>query len=94
MRRGPTCLTAFLAFPLAVLCGLAATHAQELAANVAATSQAETQRALLNRYCITCHNDQRLTAGLDLGAADLTWLGQGDCHELGQSICRYDRGYH
>ena len=33
------------------------------------------QRALLNQYCVTCHNERLRTAGLTLDEADLTNIG-------------------
>lgn len=87
MRRGLTSLfTAFLAIPLALLGNVEGARAQELAANAVETAAATPERALLNRYCITCHNDQRLTAGLDLGSADLTQVGEHP--ELWEKVVR------
>src|SRR5258705_8132204 len=34
-------------------------------------SPAATQRALLNRYCVTCHNEKLKTAGLMLDKVDV-----------------------
>ena len=34
------------------------------------------QRALLNRYCVTCHNERSKSAGLSLDALDLANVGQ------------------
>jgi Protein of unknown function (DUF1592)/Protein of unknown function (DUF1588)/Protein of unknown function (DUF1587)/Protein of unknown function (DUF1585)/Protein of unknown function (DUF1595)/Cytochrome C oxidase, cbb3-type, subunit III len=34
-------------------------------------AQPETQKAVLNQYCVTCHNDKLRTGGLSLEAADL-----------------------
>ncbi len=36
---------------------------------------AEDQRALLDRYCVTCHNERSLTAGLALDTADVAKAG-------------------
>ena len=36
-----------------------------------------TQRALLDRYCVTCHNARLRTAGLELDTADLADVGGG-----------------
>ena len=33
------------------------------------------QRALLNQYCVTCHNERLRTAGLALDEVDLTNIG-------------------
>ena len=35
------------------------------------------QQTFLNRYCVRCHNDRRLTAGLALNSADLSDVGGG-----------------
>ena len=39
-------------------------------------ASAVSTRALLDRYCVTCHNDRLQTAGLSLATADLTRLGE------------------
>jgi mono/diheme cytochrome c family protein len=39
------------------------------AANVAAANQGAGERALLSRYCVTCHNDRLKTAGLVIDPA-------------------------
>jgi cytochrome c5 len=36
---------------------------------------AEDQRALLDRYCVGCHNERSLTAGLALDTADVAKAG-------------------
>jgi hypothetical protein len=38
----------------------------------AAPAHAAAERALLDRYCVSCHNDQLVTAGLSLQQADIT----------------------
>src|SRR6202043_1268801 len=38
---------------------------------------ATTQRALLNRYCVTCHNEKLKTAGLMLDKMDVEHVGAG-----------------
>ncbi len=43
-------------------------NAQDTAADPSATNS----RQLLNRYCVTCHNSNLETAGLDLSSLDLT----------------------
>jgi mono/diheme cytochrome c family protein len=45
-------------------------HARE-----AAAAGADAQRALLDRYCVSCHNQKLKTAGLALDAADLSNVG-------------------
>jgi hypothetical protein len=39
-------------------------------------AQSRTERAALDRYCVTCHNDRLRTAGLSLQSADLDQLGR------------------
>ena len=49
--------------------------ARESAASRAASGAAQTtplDRALLDRYCVTCHNERLMTAGLTLDTVDLT----------------------
>jgi cytochrome c551/c552 len=41
------------------------------------SSDAEQHRALLKRYCITCHNQKRKTAGLSFDAMDLEHVAHG-----------------
>ena len=53
---------------LAVLCAGVGTGAAQ-------TPVAE-DRALLDRYCVTCHNDRTLTAGLSLENLDLAQVGE------------------
>ncbi|MXW34779.1 MAG: DUF1587 domain-containing protein, partial [Chloroflexi bacterium] len=40
-----------------------------------ATSTAAPQRALLDRYCVTCHNERLRTGGLALDALDVSRVG-------------------
>src|SRR5436190_17461992 len=40
-----------------------------------AASAAATQRALLNEYCVTCHNQNLKTGGLSLDTADVAHVG-------------------
>ena len=46
----------------------------------------EKQRALLDRYCVTCHNDRLKTANLSLQSADLTQVP--DHAELWEKVIR------
>ena len=39
-------------------------------------TQGADERALLDRYCVTCHNDRTLTAGLSLQSLDLEHVGE------------------
>ena len=59
---------------LVVSLGPAGTRAQP-AARTAAPSGA-INRALIDRYCVSCHNERLKTAGLALDRADLTNLAQ------------------
>lgn len=42
-----------------------------------ATTPAQTQRALMNRYCLACHNDTLKTAGLTLQTIDVGKVPEG-----------------
>ncbi len=42
-----------------------------------AASSASPHRALLARYCVTCHNERLQTAGLDLDTTDLASVDTG-----------------
>ena len=46
------------------------------AAQPESPADAATARALLDRYCVTCHNDRLRTAGLELDAADPAAVGE------------------
>jgi hypothetical protein len=62
----------YFVFLLVLLCALgAAVSAQTAAIDIAP------QRALLDRYCVTCHNDRLKTAGLILEKADLAHPPEG-----------------
>jgi mono/diheme cytochrome c family protein len=52
----------------------------------AAVPDAATQRALLDQYCVTCHNARTKTANLLLDQLDLTRLG--DHAEIGEKVVR------
>ena len=49
-------------------------------------ASAETQRALLDRYCVTCHNDRVRTANLSLQGVDLTKVA--DHAEVWEKVIR------
>ena len=57
-------LAAFV-FAMAAGIGLAGVEA------AAAEAAPDAHRALLDRYCVTCHNDRQRTAGLTLESIDL-----------------------
>ena len=42
-----------------------------------AESTASDARALLDRYCVTCHNERTRTAGLTLDTLDVSRVGEG-----------------
>ena len=52
-------------------------HASQATAPAAQSSvdRAPVDRALLDRYCVTCHNERLKTAGLTLDKVDLTRIG-------------------
>ena len=54
--------------------GNAATATENAATATAPAPSA--QRALLDRYCVTCHNQRLLTGGLALDAADVSRVGE------------------
>ena len=61
---------------------LAAAGAAGQAPPPAGPDAAATYRAVLDRYCVTCHNDRLRTAGLELDAADLSDVsGRADLWE-------------
>ena len=60
-RRRPVLWTVWLAV---VLLGM-------IAPSAAAAQDADAQRAFLDRYCVTCHNDQLQTGNLSLERADV-----------------------
>jgi mono/diheme cytochrome c family protein len=74
-------LVAFTAVSVATLGGQSAastTSARPAPVRAAtpATAAIETQRALLDKYCVTCHNDRIKTANLSLQDVDLTTVGE------------------
>src|SRR5215475_9677392 len=56
------------------------------AKSVAAAPDATAQRALIDQYCVTCHNAKAKTANLLLDQLDLTHLG--DHAEVGEKVVR------
>src|SRR5258706_12559121 len=59
--------------------GLAAVslHAATLRASSPDSAPASAQRAALNRYCVTCHNEKLKTAGLMLDQMDVEKVAEG-----------------
>src|SRR6267142_1278887 len=55
-------------------------------APVASTASASAQRALLDQYCVTCHNDKTKRANLTLEKLDLTTVG--DKPEMWEKVIR------
>ena len=60
----------------AALAGVLCFAPAALAAPAEPAADAATARALLDRYCVTCHNDRLRTAGLELDAADPAAVGE------------------
>src|SRR6266571_9523854 len=60
--------------------------AQAATAPVASTASAAAQRALLDQYCVTCHNDKTKRANLTLEKLDLNTVG--DHAELWEKVVR------
>ena len=71
-----------------VLFGQSAQTPSAGAAAAAATPAADPspQRALINKYCVTCHNAKLLTGGLALDKLDLQHLG--DHADIGEKMVR------
>ena len=89
MRRDRIFLSAgllaiVLVLPASVLGGAAQPAAQ------AGAPAATPEQALLDRYCITCHNDRVRTAGLSLDTADLSDVGSDP--EVWENVVRKLRG--
>src|ERR1700722_7033284 len=67
--------------PLAILIGLSTFAILPLraddASNTPRASGVASHRALLDKYCITCHNDRAKIAGLSLSNMDLAKVGEG-----------------
>ncbi|MDH3512950.1 MAG: hypothetical protein OER85_19080, partial [Gammaproteobacteria bacterium] len=57
-----------------VLIGHGALYAAQ---NAAAAADAEQFGTVVSQYCVTCHNDALLTAGLSLQRADVRRIGEG-----------------
>src|SRR4030095_646481 len=90
--RTVTCQLVRLRRLIAVVSGLAFAgvfFARILAAapdTQAATTRAVESRALLDQYCVTCHNDRLKTANLSLEKLDLSTVG--DHPELWEKVIR------
>src|SRR5437868_2250650 len=66
--------------------GQAARPLQQSATQTPAPAAAATQRALLDQYCVTCHNNKTKRANLTLEKLDLTTAG--DHPELWEKVIR------
>ena len=73
VRRLP--LAVLLVLPLPALAVAAGQPAAAVPAGRAETATGAAEQALLDRYCVTCHNDNLRTAGLALDAVDVTRVG-------------------
>ncbi|HET7154515.1 MAG TPA: c-type cytochrome, partial [Hyphomicrobiaceae bacterium] len=60
---------------VSVLLAHGQTAALQQSSNVPAQSPSP-QRALINQYCVSCHNQKLKTAGLMLGALDVDRVGE------------------
>jgi cytochrome c5 len=80
-------VSAHQAMPSAV--GVPAMRAQAPAAGAAAPVTSA-DRALLNKYCVTCHNERRKTAGLGLDKADVDHVASDP--EVWEKVVRKLRG--
>ena len=54
-----------------------------LAWSCAYGQQPSPQHALINQYCVTCHNEKAKTAGLMLDKLDIDHAG-GTCRDVGK----------
>ncbi len=96
MWTAVTVLTGVICIPLAAQAPAAAppkdyapVHAVSATRAVAADSQAATpaaQRALINQYCVTCHNDKTKIANFSLQTVDLNTVG--DHPEIWERVIR------
>src|SRR5438093_2954799 len=71
---------------LAILFALVASAQTSPAPLQATAGSAQTQRAVLDQYCVTCHNDRIKRANLTLEKLDLTRAG--DHPELWEKVIR------
>src|SRR4030095_5108226 len=70
----------FLAVITILSCGLV------VQSQTRSSATAASQRAVLDQYCVTCHNDKLKTANLSLEKLDLTTAG--DHAELWEKVIR------
>ena len=69
---------------------VAAAGAQRAATNAARAAADTPEQALLNRYCVTCHNDRLRTGGLALDTLDVSDVGAHA--EVWEKVVRKLRG--
>ena len=74
MSRGGSLLISVYVAVIAAASGSTAVAGTQQASDAPAASP---QRALLDRYCVTCHNEKLQTAGLTLDTMDLANVGTG-----------------
>src|SRR5258708_3462274 len=77
------------AVAVTVIVGASIDHPQangQEPANPNASPAAATQRALLNRYCVACHNQKLKTAGLSLDNLDIE--KRGESAEVWEQVVR------
>ena len=89
MRRAAA-LGLTVAFAGVGFLGVQAAEPQPMAAPRAAAAVAASQRALLDRYCVTCHNERLQTGGLALDALDVSRVG--DAPEIWERVVLKLRG--
>ncbi len=86
MKKRTVCLgTALIAAASVLIVPLARSEAPKAAVKTAATANPlAAQSAVLNKYCLACHNDTAKTGGLSLTGMDLSKIGQHA--ELGEKM--------
>ena len=84
---GVSCaLVGLVAVSIASLSGQVATPSRRVATASLVSSSAAQPRELLDKYCVTCHNDRLKTANLSLQGLDLTKVGEHP--ELWEKVVR------
>jgi mono/diheme cytochrome c family protein len=88
MRRGLSVVVAFWLLAISATVGRPQVSAQQPAATPA--TPAASHRAMLDKYCVTCHNQRTKTAGLLLDTANLDNVPAGA--EVWEKVIRKVRG--
>ena len=83
MRSAPTLLAACIVVASVVSRPVLEAEPQAPTASAATVSE---HRALLDQYCVTCHNERLQTAGLTLDTIDLASVG--DRSEVWEKVVR------